>query len=165
MFSFDVCLPGRPSHVAPADQVDMHVEDGLARFRSDVEHGAVAVFDAALAADFGGSQMEPSYQFGILLLSFLQAANVLFWDDQHVRWRLRVDVLECEGVVVFVDFLGGNLAHDDSAEEAVSHRKSAFSLLSRPQVSAFRLQISILTIDGVRRKTHRASATSSRSRS
>jgi hypothetical protein len=42
-------------------------------------------------------------------------------DDQHVERRLRVDVVEHDELLVFVDDGGWNLARDDSAEEAGGH--------------------------------------------
>ena len=50
-----------------------------------------------------------------------RAANVFLGDHEHVRRRLRIDVLERKGVLVFVDFLGRNFTGNDAAEQAVFH--------------------------------------------
>mgnify|MGYP006162790083 CR=1 FL=1 len=42
--------------------------------------------------------------------------------DEDVRGRLRIDVLEGDDVVVFVDLRAGNLSGDDAAEQTVGHR-------------------------------------------
>ena len=94
----------------------MDVKDGLPRFWSDVEHRTIAVFDAALASDFGRHQMKSADQFSALLLRFLQTPHVFLGDDEYVCGRLRIDVFEGECMFVFVNLLGRNLATDDFAE-------------------------------------------------
>jgi len=116
-----LALPRRPLHVPPADQMDMNVEHGLPRFRSHVEDSAVAVFDSALASDGGGGQVKASDELCVFRLSFFQATNMLLGNNQNVRGRLRIDVLEGDRVLVFIYFLGGDFAVDDAAEEAVCH--------------------------------------------
>ncbi len=64
-------------------------------------------------------QMTASNQFCIVRLRLLQSGKVLARHDQHVHRRLRLDVLESEDVVVFVDFLGGDFSAQDAAEQAV----------------------------------------------
>jgi hypothetical protein len=116
-------LARRPFHIAAANEVDVHVEDGLAGFGPDIEHGSVAVFNTALAADLGGHQMESADHFGVFVMGFLQASDVCLRNDQNVCGRLRIDVFEGDCMRVFVNLLGGDFALDDSAEETVSHRK------------------------------------------
>jgi len=94
----------------------VHVKHGLAALGSDVKNGTVAVFDATLAADFRGGQVEASDQFGVFGLRFFQSTDMLFRDDENVGGSLRLDVFKGERVLVFVDFLGRNLAADDFAE-------------------------------------------------
>jgi hypothetical protein len=96
--------------------MDVHVEDRLATLGSDVEYGTVSIFDATLAAYFRSGQVQASDQIGFFGLRFLQSAHVFLRDDQNVRWGLRLDVFKGERILVFVDFLGRNLAADDFAE-------------------------------------------------
>ena len=42
-----------------------------------------------------------------------------FGNNQHVGGGLRIDVFEREDVFILVDFLGLNLAADNTAEEAI----------------------------------------------
>lgn len=44
-----------------------------------------------------------------------------FGYDEHMRGRLRIDVLKRIGVLVFVNFPGRQLALDDPAEKTVVH--------------------------------------------
>ena len=55
---------------------------------------------------------------GLLLIEIIECRDVLTRNDQHVRWRLRVDVVERDDKVVLKDFLRGDLAGGDAAEEA-----------------------------------------------
>jgi hypothetical protein len=121
----EVWLTRWPFHVASANQVEVHVKDGLAALRSDVKYRAISIFNATLATDFRGHQVEAPDGFGIVLLRLFQSPDVLLGNHQHVRGRLRVDVLEGEGMLVFVNLLARNLATNDFAEETVCHKKAA----------------------------------------
>ena len=108
-----------PGERASADKMDVQVEDGLACARADVEHGAVPVFDVALASDVSGGQMAASDQFSVLFLCFLQSGKMFFGNDKHVSRGLRLDVLKSEDVIVFIHFLRGNVTLNDAAKKAV----------------------------------------------
>src|SRR5580704_7061112 len=97
------------------------MKDGLPGARADVEDGPVAIFDAALASDVGGGELAVADQLGILGHRFLQSANVLFRNDQHMSWSLRIDIVEGVGMFVFVNFLGGDFPANDAAEQTVVH--------------------------------------------
>lgn len=111
--------------MASAEQVQVEVEDGLSGAGADVEDGAIAALDAALASDAGGGELALADQFSIFGLRFLQSGEVALGDDEDVRRGLRVDVLEGEGVLVLVNLLGGDLAGDDLAEEAIHKNAGA----------------------------------------
>src|SRR5437660_256297 len=80
------------------------MEDGLACSLANVEHGAIAIFNAALAGNVRSSQMASANCIGILARSFCQPANGFFGNDQHMRRRLRIDVVKCKRVLVFICF-------------------------------------------------------------
>ena len=97
----------------------MEVEDGLSGAGADVEDGAVALLDVALAGDVGGGEVAAADEFSVGGIGFFQSGKMLFGDDENVRGGLRVNVFEGEDVVILVNFLGGNFAVDDAAEEAI----------------------------------------------
>jgi len=97
----------------------VEVEHGLSGAGADVEDGAVALLDVALAGDVGGGEVAAADEFGVGGLGLFQSREMFLGDDENVRGRLRVDVFEGENVVVLVNFTGGNFALDDAAEEAV----------------------------------------------
>jgi hypothetical protein len=70
-------LPRRPLQISPAQQVYVQVKNGLPRTRPDVEHGSVAILDAALACDVGGGELAVADKLGILGQRFFQSADVL----------------------------------------------------------------------------------------
>jgi hypothetical protein len=61
--------------VPPSQQVHVQVKDRLPGAGADVQHGQVAILDAALACGIGGSQLAVADQLGILSYGFLQSAN------------------------------------------------------------------------------------------
>ena len=113
------CLPGWPREGAAAEKVDMEVEDGLSRARADVEDGAVSLLDVALAGDLRRRQMAAADQFRVFGLGLFQSGKMFFGNDENVRGGLRLDVFKGEDVIVLVNFFGGDLAANHSAEEAV----------------------------------------------
>ena len=97
----------------------MEVEDGLSGAGADVEDGAVALLEVALAGDVGGGEVAAADEFSVGGFGFFQTGKMFFGNDQNVRGGLRVDVFEGEDVFVLVNFLRGDFAAEDAAEEAV----------------------------------------------
>src|SRR6516225_299927 len=102
----------------------MQVEHRMPCAWADVVHGAVTVLDAALAADLGSNEVAISDDLGIPWLGFFQADQMLLGDDEHVRGRLRIDVLENVDLVIFVYLLRRDLARNDLAKQAVRIHES-----------------------------------------
>src|ERR1700727_4096061 len=114
-----VDLARRPRQRATAEQVHVQMKHRLSRAGSHVEDGAVSLFDVALAGNLGGREMAAADDLRISRLGFFQSRKVFFRNDQNMCRSLRIDVFEGEDVIVFVNFLGGNFAADDTAEKAV----------------------------------------------
>ena len=106
----------------------MQVEHGLSGSGADVEDGAVSLLDVSLARDFGGGEMAASDELGVFSLGFLKPSEVFLGNHKHMRGGLRIDVLEGKNVFILVDFLRGNLAAQDAAEQAVGGRISHIQL-------------------------------------
>jgi len=75
------CLSRGPSQRASAEEVDVEVEDGLAGAGADVEDGAVALFDVALAGDLGGGEMAAADEFGVGGFGFFQSREMFLGND------------------------------------------------------------------------------------
>ena len=97
----------------------MEMEDGLSGTGAYIDDGAVSVFNFALAGDLGCGEVAASDDFGVGCLRFFQSGKMPFRNDERVRGRLRIDVLEGKNVLVFVDLLGRNFSADDAAKETV----------------------------------------------
>jgi len=121
-------LSRRPSQWSAADEVNVEVEDGLSSSRSDVEDGAVALLDVALAGDLRRREMASADDFGVRCFGFFQSREVLFGDDENVCRCLRANIFERENVVVLVDLNCGDFTADDAAEKAgscwIGHKKN-----------------------------------------
>ena len=75
-------------------------------------------------------------------LKSLSVATMRLRDDEAMKRRLRMNVLEREDRVVLVDTIGGNLARDDLAEQAASGRQPSSRALLRPADSISRRPLS-----------------------
>src|SRR3990170_3738371 len=113
------CSSGRPCHGPAAEEVEMEVEDALARLGSDVRHHPVAAAETGLVRDALDDAEEPDQQAGVGIGQGMGIGDVAARDDEHVRRRLRVDVAEGDDLVILVDPVGRDLARHDAAEEAV----------------------------------------------
>jgi len=107
------------------NQVHVQVKHRLSSVATNIKNSAVAVFDSALARDVCRHKMTSAHQFSILYLCFFQTADVFLGNDEHMGWSLWIDVVECIGVLVFIDFFGGDFATNNSAEQTVIHGASS----------------------------------------
>ena len=106
-------------HLAAAEQMQMEVVDSLTAFRAGADDNAVALAEAMLARDGGGGGEQVSEKSHVARLRFGQGGQVLFRDYEDVLRRLWVDIVKGKDGVILEDFLRGNLAGDDFAEDAV----------------------------------------------
>src|SRR5882724_1920911 len=65
VISGKVFLPRRPSELPSAEQMQVQMKYGLSCARAYVVDGAIAVFNAAFARDFGGDDLAVAEQFGV----------------------------------------------------------------------------------------------------
>ena len=107
--------------ISASDEMHVEMEDRLSRARAYIEHSSISILNAALAGDLRGDQVAAAYGFGVFARGFLQTANVFFGNDENVRGGLRINVFECKGVGVFIDFFGRHFATDDAAEKTIFH--------------------------------------------
>jgi hypothetical protein len=101
------------------------MEHRLSRARAHIHNGPVSLLDIALAGDLGRRQVAASDHFGVLRLRFLQSSKMLPRDDQHMSRRFRIDVFKSKDILVLINLLGGNLAAENSAEQATARRVGA----------------------------------------
>lgn len=103
------------------DDVDVDVEDGLVGGAAVVLEDVV-VGDACGVDDGAAEAREDTAEGGGGFVGeFVEFGYGHFWDEEGVAWAEWVDVEEGEGVVVFVDFVGGDGAAEDFGEDGFGH--------------------------------------------
>lgn len=100
------------------------MEHRLSRQWSHVEYRPVAFFDVPLTGDLRRYQVAMTDEFCIFRLRFLESHDVPSRNNQHVRRRLRMDILKRVHLRVFKDFLVRQFAAHNAAEKTVSHLDS-----------------------------------------
>lgn len=96
--------------------MNVQMENRLARSRSDIEHGAIAVLDISLPRDFGRRQVTESDYFSIFDSGFVQSGEVLFRNHQNVGWGLGIDIFEGEDMFVLINLLCWNFTAENATK-------------------------------------------------
>ena len=90
--------------MASAEYVAVQVRHGFAAVRAVVDDEPVAAFfQADDIRDLGGLEQQMAEQFPVAGGCLSHARDHFFGDDQNVRWRLGIDVVEGEHGIVFID--------------------------------------------------------------
>src|SRR5690348_4980634 len=98
--------------------MQMQMKDGLPRTASGIDHGSVAR-ESAVSSNPRRDQRDLAQSRFFFRAGMLERRKMLLRANQHVRRRLRVDVLEREHIRVFVHHLRGNLLCSNLAEQAI----------------------------------------------
>jgi hypothetical protein len=100
----------------------MQVEHRLSGPRAVVDHRAVSLrFQSSRAGELCRNEEKMAQQRRVFRLGLLERGQVFAGNHQQVDRRLRVNVCDRHGSVVFVNDLGGSLVVNDSAEKAIRH--------------------------------------------
>jgi acetyl-CoA carboxylase alpha subunit len=104
-----------------AKDVRVHVKNGLAGVATGVQDDAVTILDEAKAL---GHFRDPDHEFpdvgNRMCLEIMKACGPAFRDDKHVDFRLGLDVLEGQDVVILVNDSGRNLAGQDLVKNGLT---------------------------------------------
>src|SRR5437016_14587648 len=106
----------RPAEIAASKQMQMEMENGLARAAAVVQHRAVASEEIAFARKLCGDQLQLAQNRLIFGRGFGQRLEMLPRTDQNVGGRLRADVFKGKEISIFVDDLRRNLLRCDFAD-------------------------------------------------
>lgn len=82
----------------------------------------------------------------MLRLQIVDRGYVFLWDDDHMVWSLRADVLESDHVVVLIDDLCGNVARRDFTEQAIVGHLPPLSTPGNARPPRRHRQVSLLAI-------------------
>src|SRR6266850_4677728 len=113
----------RPMHRPAAQHMQMKMKDRLATIGVGVHDDTVAsARDSRLLGDVARKQQQLAQRRG--LLGVVQRAHVRRGNDEPVRGRLRIEVLERQHAVGALDHRGRNLAGGDLTKDAAAAHSS-----------------------------------------
>src|SRR4029077_6247073 len=97
-----------------AEQMQVQVEHRLTTGGVAVEQQSINRLRDSQLGRYGARPKHQRRKYRRIRICYVvHGGNVLFWNNEHVRRRLGVDVVECEHVVVFIDDIARQLARDD----------------------------------------------------
>lgn len=83
------------------------------------DHSISTVIKTALFSECLCNEKQMPDKLSVHMFDAMDIPYMFFGHDQDMDRRLWVDILECNGVLIFVDQLGGHRLFDDLAEDAV----------------------------------------------
>jgi hypothetical protein len=117
-----------------AQHMQMQMRYGLSGAHAVVQHSAKSVGNAALGRNFRGQQVDVADHRGVLRCGVAERDEVLARDDQDMRWRLRIQVLECHGVFILMDDPSRDLSSGDLAKDTFSHGRDYSRACDTPRL-------------------------------
>ena len=101
--------------------------DSLSAVRAGIHHGAkTAVRNSQFSGKFRHDvNKNVRGKVFVSRREVRDALNVFFRDNQHVHECLRVQILERDNKIIFKDFLRGNFARRNFAEDTIAHVKTS----------------------------------------
>lgn len=113
--------------MAPAQNVEMQMKHALAAMRTGIDDDAVpGVGNTLQFRDLTAGQHQTSEQPTIRVLQFGHRDHMFSGDDERMRRRLGVDIVECDHHIVLIDERCGNSPRDNFAKETVTHEAGPF---------------------------------------
>jgi len=109
----------------------MDMKDRLSGITAVVDdHPIATIIEPALFSKRLRNEEQMPDELAVYVFNTVNVLDMLFRHDQNMDRRLRVDILECDSMFVFVDQFGGHLFFDYLAEDAVwvvTHFTSPYS--------------------------------------
>lgn len=110
------------AHGLAAEDVHVEMRHALGSIGAVVSDEAVAVsvYAGLLGYFLHGSEEAMHHGHGCAGGEIVEGFIIALGDDQHMHGCGRADVVEGKGVLVFVDFIAGDFAAEDSGEDVVA---------------------------------------------
>ena len=102
----------------------MQVRHGFAAVGAVVDYNAEASAEIQFFREGLRRQQEMTEQSLVTGDGLIKARDKSLREDQHVHWRLRLDVVDGETQVILMDDLGGDLTVGDFLENGLGHGDS-----------------------------------------
>src|SRR6266702_3370904 len=116
------CLSWRPTKLASTEQVKVQMKDGLPGIWAVVRYDTVAsLIQTQLMGQFRGNREDAGKQGTIFGCQVCQGVDVTPGNEQDMGGCLRVDVCECDDILVLIDDFTRYLTRCYSAEKTMIH--------------------------------------------
>ena len=99
-----------------AKDVEMEMLYGLTSIITAVGDDAIAVGNACGLGNLGNLFKDFGYDHAVVGGDSVNRRNMLLGNHEHVNGGLRIDVVKCEDIVVFIRFFGRDLTCNDFTE-------------------------------------------------
>jgi len=106
--------------------MDVEVGHALAAVGTVVDRDAIAVRQIEFFCESRGRQHQMAEQSLVGRGRVAEARDVLFRNDQHMYRSLRLDVMDCDTLLVFMGNSGRDFAVDDFLENRFGHEKEFY---------------------------------------
>jgi len=115
----------------------MDMKDCLSRIAVAVHDKPEALFGKPFVfSHFAGSLKHMPYQFIVLLACFKYGGYVFLWHNEDMKRGLRVYIIECEDMLIFIYSICRYTAFNNPAEQTIhlnaSCNKKVFSIIIHP---------------------------------
>lgn len=108
--------------MSPTENMTVQMWNGLAAVAAVVDDEAVAIFfETEFGGNFSGLEQQMTKELVIIRRCFGNARNRLLWDDDHMRWSLRIDVAKRASEFVLEDDLRRDFTSDDFFKQRLTH--------------------------------------------
>ena len=99
----------------------VNVKHGLTRCSTGIHYDAIAVgWQLQAGSDLADAHHRHSDCIRIRLGEFVERRDMTSWNHEHMRRRLRIDIVEGNDVLVFEDLARRDLISGDAAEKALN---------------------------------------------
>ena len=94
----------------------MQMRHAFTCVRSAVDHDSIAAGYVQFLCHVARNQQQFAQKCGVLISRLGETRNCFFWYNQDMHWRLRVDVVKRNRVLIFPNDFRRNLACDNFFE-------------------------------------------------
>ena len=123
--------------MAPPQDMEMKVEHALAAMRTGIDDDTIPGIGNPLQfRNFVAGQQQTSEEPNIRILQFGHRRDMFSGNDERVRRRLGIDIVERDHRIIFIDQGCGNSPRDDFAKETFTHVVGPFFKPDFPNLAA-----------------------------
>ena len=99
--------------------MNVQVKHRLPRAGANVQHSSIPALNLAFARNLRRGKVTASDDLCVGSFRFFQSGEMPLGNNQNVSGRLRLNIFKGKNVLIFMNFLGGNVAANNSAKKAI----------------------------------------------